>query len=452
MMSKVWRVLSVIISLVLMASTVLAVEAKPGSFAGFDARATAGEHLTVVFFGASLTWGANATDQALTSYRARTQELLEARYPRARFHCYDAAIGGTGSQLGVFRLRRDVLARKPDLVFLDFSANDDNWNGSPLSFASYESLLRRIIRDSGVPVVAVMFPFMCDIEPGLESGTSAHLKGVTRRLQIAAAYGVPAADVAALIIDRVRKKDTTLDRLWDTDGGHPGDAGYRLFADAAFAAFEKGVRDHVVCTVPDTMLHDSLFMTNRRCVLADLFASDAPPPGWAPGKPNLTGACHDQMMSRWLDRLLIASNRQRSKNAEGKEESVTQTPVTLRFEVRASYVMVFGEATMTSGKYRVRIDGKLLTYTLPVKKKAPTDLYDMSSGRFGGNWNYQQVIVENLDAGTPHVLEIEPVLDGNVEQELRIESLCVAGGAAEVKALPPRMPAAEPRPTPPVTP
>ena len=40
-----------------MASTAQATEAKPGSFVGFDRRARAGGRLTVVFFGASLTWG-----------------------------------------------------------------------------------------------------------------------------------------------------------------------------------------------------------------------------------------------------------------------------------------------------------------------------------------------------------------------------------------------------------
>ena len=60
----------------------------------------------------------------------------------------------------------------------------------------------------------------------------------------------------------------------------------------------------------------------------------------------------------------------------------------------------------------------------------------MTSARFNGNWSYHKTIVDNLDASVPHVLEIEPVLDGNAEQELRIESLCVAGGAAEIKALP----------------
>ncbi len=427
------RVCLHLLGLILLASA--SARAAGRGFAEFDRRAREGETLRVVFFGASLTWGANATDQALTSYRAQTKEMLEARYPKARFQCYDGAIGGTGSQLGVFRLERDVLARRPDLVFLDFSANDDNWNGSPLGFASYESLLRRLIRDGRTPVVAVMFPFKWEIGPGLESGTTAHLKGLTRRLEIATAYGVPAGDAAALIIDRVRKQETTLEQIWDTDGVHPGDHGYRLFAEAAFAAFEQGVRESAVCALPEKMLHDSLFMTNRRAVLADLFPADAMPPGWAVGKPNLTGACHDQMMSRWLDRLLIASNRQRVKNVEGKEESIPQAPATLRFEVRASYVMIFGEATTKSGKFRVRIDGQPHTYT-PWGAKEPTDLYDMTSERFKGNWNYHQTIVENLDPNTPHIVEIEPVLEADEEQELRIESLCVAGGAAEVKILP----------------
>jgi hypothetical protein len=97
--------------------------------------------------------------------------------------------------------------------------------------------------------------------------------------------------------------------------------------------------------------------------------------------------------------------------------------------------MVFGEATLKSGKYRIRIDGKPQTY-LPDGKKEPTDLHDMTSARFNGNWSYHKTIVEDLDPNTAHIVEIEPVLEKGEERELRIESLCVAGGAAQVKALP----------------
>ena len=36
--------------------------------------------------------------------------MLEQECPRAHFRFWDSAIGGTGSQLGVFRFDRDVLA------------------------------------------------------------------------------------------------------------------------------------------------------------------------------------------------------------------------------------------------------------------------------------------------------------------------------------------------------
>src|SRR5438128_3337922 len=114
--------LSLIVSILLAPAILYA--ASP-SFADFDRRAKAGERLNVVFFGASLTWGANATDPNLTSYRGAIARKFEAAYPKAHFHFWDAAIGGTGSQLGVFRFDRDVLSHEPDLVCLDFSANDD---------------------------------------------------------------------------------------------------------------------------------------------------------------------------------------------------------------------------------------------------------------------------------------------------------------------------------------
>jgi lysophospholipase L1-like esterase len=348
----------------------------PG-FADFDRRARAGETLNVVFFGASLTWGANATDQSLTSYRAVVARMLEERYPRARFRCFDAAIGGTGSQLGVFRLERDVLRHRPDLVFLDFSASDDNTQGSPESFASYEALLQRLVDGSRVPVVAVLFPFKWEIPGGLASGTTRHLAGLTHRAGLAAAYGVPVGDAAERIVREIRAGRTAADDLWNTDGVHPGDAGYRLFAAAAFDAFCEAADRRAVCRAPAAMVGADTFLSATRGRLTDLFAPPARPAGWRPERPHLTAACHDQVMSRWLD-------------------------------------------------------GKPQRYA-PGGRQPETDRFDMSARRFGGNWNYHQRIAGDLDPSVEHELEIEPVLSGTEEQELRIESVCVAGGPARVR-------------------
>ena len=50
------------------------------------------------------TWGANASDPQITSYRGLMTQWLREKYPSTAITFYDAAIGGTGSQLGMFRM------------------------------------------------------------------------------------------------------------------------------------------------------------------------------------------------------------------------------------------------------------------------------------------------------------------------------------------------------------
>ena len=49
-----------------------------------------------------------------------------------------------------------------------------------------------------------------------------------------------------------------------------------------------------------------------------------------------------------------------------------------------------------------------------------------------GNAHHVAVIATGLDPVTDHTLRIEPVFDADKEQELRLESICVAGGDARV--------------------
>ena len=96
-MKRSWMtLLAALLANFAMPGMTLAVDDRRPDFAEFDRRAKAGERLTVVFFGASLTWGANATDPLLTSYRAVMANRLEQKYPAAHFTFRDGAIGGTG--------------------------------------------------------------------------------------------------------------------------------------------------------------------------------------------------------------------------------------------------------------------------------------------------------------------------------------------------------------------
>jgi lysophospholipase L1-like esterase len=404
------------------------------SFADFDRRAQQGERLNVVFFGASLTWGANASDPQLTSYRAVVAQRLEEAYPKAHFKFWDAAIGGTGSQLGVFRLDHDVLARKPDLVFLDFSANDDIYSSDPEPLASYESIVRRIIVDGHAPVVEVIFPFMWNVAAG-------SLDGMKRReahLAIAAAYHVPAGDAIALAIERVKSGATTLQRLWPVDGVHPGNEGYVLFADAAWSAFQQGVAQKLVSAAPEKMLNAPTYMKNARVRISSLGPL---PKGWRVGRPNVVSAFFDMLMSRWLDDEVIASRYEEApKEAAGADAKKPRTPQkveSLKVRFSGQMVMLFGESTPTSGKFRARIDGKVIERQ-PDKDKPPTDLFDAGGlGRMlRGNTFLAQTLATGLDAATEHTLEIEPVFTDDTDEELRIESICVAGEKAGVTPAP----------------
>jgi len=406
-------------------------DAKPEAtpdFAAFERRAQAGESLNVVFFGASLTWGANASDPLLTSYRANVAQRLEAAYPRAHFHFWDAAIGGTGSQLGVFRLERDVLARRPDLVFLDFSANDDITSDNPETLASYEAIVRRLIAEAHAPVVQMIFPFKWNVV----DGDLAKMKRRTAHLAIAQAYHTAVGDAIALAIERVKMGATTLERLWPLDGVHPCDEGYVLFADAAWSAFQDAVQRKVVCRVPEKMLYGDAYLRSARVRISSLGAL---PPGWKVGLVNRTSAYFDFLMSRWLDDEAIASNRAEVMGADGKKQKVAQEPARLSLKFRGGMVLLFGEGTPKSGKYRVLIDGAVVSHK-PGGAPAPLTEYDAGelARRSGGNVHHVNVVATGLDPTREHTLEIEPVFDAASEQELRLESVCVAGGEARVEA------------------
>lgn len=389
------------------------------SFPDFDRRARAGARLNVVFFGASLTWGANASNPSETSYRAETARRFEAAYPRAHFRFFDAAIGGTGSQLGVFRLQRDVLSRKPDLVFLDFSANDDIYSDDAETLSSYESLVRRLVI-AKVPVVQVIFPFQWNIKPG----EMAKMKRRDAHRNIARLYNTGVGDAIELATRRVQKKQVAIETLWPLDGVHPGDAGYRMFADAAFEGYRQAVRDKRVCRVRAAMVGRETYMTPVRARISQLGPL---PQGWRVGIPNRTSAYYDFLMSRWLDDEVIASNRGYIPDG-GRPEEVPIRVASLKFGFRGEMVMLLGEATLKTGRYRALIDGELVKRFVSETKPPLTD-YDPGAfaEAINGNGHHVQVIATGLNPNIAHTLEIEPVLDSDTQLELRFESVCVSG-------------------------
>jgi hypothetical protein len=62
--------------------------------------------------------------EAKDGWRDLTFSWFRLTFPQTAFYQINATIGGTGSNLGVFRMEHDMLEYKPDLLFVEFAVND----------------------------------------------------------------------------------------------------------------------------------------------------------------------------------------------------------------------------------------------------------------------------------------------------------------------------------------
>ena len=175
---------------------------------------------------------------------------------------------------------------------------------------------------------------------------------------------------------------------------------------------------------PPQPVHADTYLTARRFRTA---SRPNLPARWTRGKPKLTACNHDWLMSRWLDDLVMARNR--ALDEKGKPRAEPQMVEPLRLQVEAASILLFGECTADSGRFRIKLDGKPVTGKWGQEKGS--DLFDGNRWKNGNGFLLYEV-VRGLDPNTPHLLEIEPVFDDAKAQELKIESICVAGGKATV--------------------
>ena len=61
----------------------------------------------------------------MDGYRPMVARSIRDRFPDTEFEFTNAGIASTCSHTGAFRLPRDVLAYKPDLLLVEFAVNDD---------------------------------------------------------------------------------------------------------------------------------------------------------------------------------------------------------------------------------------------------------------------------------------------------------------------------------------
>ncbi len=191
--------------------------------------------LRVGYFGGSITEGAGSSDHDRTCYRAIITQYLKDKYPECDITEIYAAIGGTGTSYGMFRMVPDLLCHRPDLVFVEFAVNDygDNYDNIR---AQTETIFRKLLLADANTDIIILFSTSEEVIGNVEAG----LEFDSRSAQLAAAhrYNVMSIDQGAALHAAIRNSGAKItDFIPDTL--HPNDRGYRAMADCIISHLER---------------------------------------------------------------------------------------------------------------------------------------------------------------------------------------------------------------------
>jgi acyl-CoA thioesterase I len=178
----------------------------------------AGKNVTVAYLGGSITAGAGASNPEKSSYRALVSEWLHKRSPKSQISEINAAVAGTGSLYGALRARRDVIAFKPDLVFIDFAIDDEGEDEGAVKKA-IEGLLRQLLIIPQPAEIVMLYTTTAKRDVANDWHES-----------VAAYYQVPAIDLQTQIRALIDAGKIKPSEFWK-DGVNPSDAGHKAYAE-----------------------------------------------------------------------------------------------------------------------------------------------------------------------------------------------------------------------------
>lgn len=214
---------------------------------GFNERGGAGnifyklEHkdtVRVAYLGGSIT--------AQPGWRVYSRAWFEEEYPGTKIIEINAAIGGTGSPFGVYRLQEHVLQYNPDLVFVEFAVNDAQTDEEKIT-QSMEGIVRRILEQDSTTDICFIYTIkeeFIDIYHRDSLPAS-----VTAMEKIADRYQIPSINFGPEVVRRVDagqvlfrgdKSENTRIEIFSADGVHPYvDSGHKIYNEVFMSAFRQ---------------------------------------------------------------------------------------------------------------------------------------------------------------------------------------------------------------------
>lgn len=215
----------------------------------------AGEPVKIAYLGGSIT--------AQNGWRVLSRKLIQRKFPNAKVEEINAAIGGTGSDLGCLRVGADVISKNPDAVFVEFAVNDAHQRPNTI-FRNMEGIVRQIWGKSKDIDVCFVYTItannMQELKDGKMSRSASAMEVLANYYSIPSIhFGKAVADALAAdkivmksdspvkyvdgeALDETSKVSLTPDGKipFSKDGVHPyPNTGHLLYAGAFARAFEE---------------------------------------------------------------------------------------------------------------------------------------------------------------------------------------------------------------------
>ena len=180
---------------------------------------------TFCYVGGSITVGENATlkdsNKHQKGYAYYSYQWLKETYDSASNSKYvNAAISGTGSEVGVVRAPKDVYDHNPDVIFIEYAANN-----SSVDFYrdTFEGIVRSCLNLPNSPAVILV----------VSCTTYTHNSGATKYIyQVGKYYDLPVFSIDAGLYDLCEGELKTSNKYFNafiSDGTHPNDEGHVLY-------------------------------------------------------------------------------------------------------------------------------------------------------------------------------------------------------------------------------
>ncbi|MGV8138256.1 MAG: SGNH/GDSL hydrolase family protein [Mangrovibacterium sp.] len=196
-----------------------------------------GDPVKVAYLGGSIT--------EQEGWRVYSLEWFRKRYPDAKFSEVNAAIGGTPSEFGAFRLQDHALAFHPDLIFVEFAVNDKD-AGEEKVIRSMEGIVRQVWQTNSHVDICFVYTIR---ESYIETESHGILPfSVSAAEAVARKYGIPSINFGVEVCRRIEEKRLVFKaeskeingiQVFGPDGTHPYiETGHSIYHEVLRRSFE----------------------------------------------------------------------------------------------------------------------------------------------------------------------------------------------------------------------